>query len=307
MTTIAATLRSHSQARADRTARRLLDVGFDALVLARPLYLHDWQQLQPLLPRESVLAVELFTPLHRGLRPGQGCPFALGSLEPEQKRDAEKYGPSTITFADENGIRFVLLPGVELDTPGPRTPELDARGAAPVVRSDGAAEAGARLDSYLSTIDRLLTVADRYEVRLAITPTASPGRIPDAEQTEYCLSEFRGGPLCVWADTAEHAACVKRDEHASPPWKRFEACFASLEALRDGRCNVEGRRRGRTHVSPRSRLARLARTDLRVEAGAVVAGRPGSPARGGGARWRSRVLERPARTGEPGSPVRNDP
>ncbi len=208
MTIIASTLRSQPQRAIETATRILLDVGFDTLALAQPLYLHDWELLRPLLPRESVLTAALFTPLPRGLQPGESCPFGLGSLRPEEKRDAEKYGPSTITFADENGIPFVHLPCVELDTPGPGALEPE--------------EVQARFDSYLCTVDHLLSVADRYPVELAITPARSRVEMPDADQTALCLAEFRGAPLRVWPDTGRHALTAREEPETAPPWKRFE-------------------------------------------------------------------------------------
>ena len=120
MTIIASTLRSEPSGRAVDAARVRLDAGFETLVLAAPLYRQDWDTLKSMLPRESILAVELFLPLARGALPGglpQGdtSPFSLGSLHREAKRDAEKYGPPTLSFAHHQGARYVLLPSITLE------------------------------------------------------------------------------------------------------------------------------------------------------------------------------------------------
>lgn len=238
MTIVASTLRSRPSGDVEKTAGTLLDTGFEALVLAGPLFHSDWAALEPLLPRDSILALELFAPLPRGVKPGQlrrgrASPFALGSLDPDEKREAEKQGMPTIVLAQDRGARYVLLPAIELDDPDePResdraTGQAGVRSAASRGESSGprkprrAPHVEAHLDSYLSTLDRLLQVADRYGVSLAVTPAPDRLRLPDADATERCLAEFRGAPLCVWPDTAWQA----RAESAAgevPPWRRFE-------------------------------------------------------------------------------------
>ena len=226
MTIIASTLRSAPSRRASDAARVRLDAGFEALVLAAPLYRQDWDTLRSMLPRESILAVELFLPLARGVGPGRlprgnTSPFSLGSLHREAKRDAEKHGPTTLSFAHHQGARYVLLPPIALEGDELRLGATEGPSASGGPGSVRPPEAQAHLDSYLSTLDRLLAVADRYEVTLAITPAGSKKQMPDADDTELCLSEFRGAPLCVWPDTAEQARAAALDGEVAPPWRRF--------------------------------------------------------------------------------------
>ena len=227
MTIIASTLRSEPSGRAVDAARVRLDAGFETLVLAAPLYRQDWDTLKSMLPRESILAVELFLPLARGALPGrlpQGdtSPFSLGSLHREAKRDAEKYGPATLSFAHHQGARYVLLPSIALEGDELRPGAAKGPTASGGPGSVRPPEAEAHLDSYLSTLDRLLVVAERYEVTLAITPAGSNKRMPDADDTALCLSEFRGAPLCVWPDTAQQAQAALLDGEVAPQWRRFE-------------------------------------------------------------------------------------
>jgi sugar phosphate isomerase/epimerase len=229
MIIIASTLRSDPSVRVADAARLRLDAGCGALALAAPFYRHEWEALRPMLPRESVLAVELFVPFGRGARPerlppGRTSPFCLGALNREEKRDAEKHGSATISFASHQGARYVLLPTFELEARGPRPGEPAARANRPEGGGGDARrapETQARLDSYLSTLDRLLGAADRYQVTLAITPMASAGSMPDAEHAELCLAEFRGAPLRVWPDTAEEARAARLDREAVRPWHRY--------------------------------------------------------------------------------------
>lgn len=230
MTTVASTLRSEPSGRIVDAARARLDAGFDALVLTAPLSRQDWELLRPLLPRDSILAVELFLPLDRAIRPerlpqGKTSPFSLGALHAEDKRDAEKHGLPTISFAHHQGARFVLLPPVELEGHGlPRGQRAPEPAVATSERATPrSAEIQAHLDSYLSTLDRLLAEADRYEVNLAITPVGSTGRMPNADDAELCLAEFRGAPLSVWPDMAEQARAATVAPEAVPAWRRFPA------------------------------------------------------------------------------------
>lgn len=226
MTIIACTLRSAPSTRATDEARVRLDAGFEALVLAAPLYRQDWDTLKSMLPQESILAVELFLPLPRGVGPGplprgNTSPFSLGSLHREAKRDAEKHGATTLSFAHHQGARYVLLPPIALEGGELRLGAATGPAASGGPGSVRPPEAQAHLDSYLSTLDRLLTEAERYEVTLAITPAGSKKRMPDTDDTQLCLTEFRGAPLCVWPDTAEQARAVVLDGEVAPPWRRF--------------------------------------------------------------------------------------
>ena len=89
MIIIASTLRSDPSVRVADAARLRLDAGCGALALAAPFYRHEWEALRPMLPRESVLAVELFVPFGSGARPerlppGRTSPFCLGALNREE-------------------------------------------------------------------------------------------------------------------------------------------------------------------------------------------------------------------------------
>ena len=50
--------------------------------------------------------------------------------------------------------------------------------------------------------------------------------MPNADDAELCLAEFRGAPLAVWPDTAEQALAahlnVRADGEVVPAWRRFQ-------------------------------------------------------------------------------------
>ena len=174
MTIIASTLRSESTSSAVEAARARLDAGFDALGLAAPLYREDWETLQPLLPQDCIIAVELFVPLPRTLRPGalargKRSPFSLGSLHRESKRDAEKHGPVSISFAHHLGARYVLLPPIE-ESGGLGTGALRERPPGTAVGVARSPEAQAHLDSWLSCVAR--AACDTYQASVLRIPHA---------------------------------------------------------------------------------------------------------------------------------------
>jgi len=156
---------------------------------------------------ERWVSVRLFLPYPRGLEFGAPCPFELGSLHSEAKRDAYRQGVTTIEFADRHAIPYVLLPPGRLDLPAGRGRAATSGGALsaePTRRCLAEREdrMGPQLSSYLGTVERLLEIADNYSVRLAITPTGRLDSFPLPAEVEVCLREFRGAPLVPWRDTA---------------------------------------------------------------------------------------------------------
>jgi hypothetical protein len=175
MPVLACSLRAPPGCRAGARARAILDAGFEGMGLEPPLALADWKAVRETVPAGCLRSLRLFLPFPRGLRPGEACPFRLGALHPEEKRDAEKHGGETVVFAERHAIPWVLLPAA-------------AREGAP----------GAALASFLSTLARLLNAADRYAVQLALTPASGAHELPDAGEIEACFREFAGAPLALW-------------------------------------------------------------------------------------------------------------
>lgn len=65
------------------------------------------------------------------------------------------------------------------------------------------------LDSLLWSLDRLMTAAGKYEVRLGLENRVHYHELPGAEDFETILREFDGGPVGYWHDTGHaHAAEV---------------------------------------------------------------------------------------------------
>jgi hypothetical protein len=183
--------------------RRAIDLGFPGFVVHQELRERDWESITAFLPRRAVVAVSLFAPLPRTVRPGEGCPFRIGSLHPEERRDAESQGIKTLEMADRAGAAVVLVPPVPLDDPSMDEvlPLLWVENRLPIwegLRRRRAAAARRHLDSYLSTVSHLLDRADRYGLALALQLGGLPSELPDLDEALRGLTEFKGAPLFLW-------------------------------------------------------------------------------------------------------------
>jgi hypothetical protein len=192
-------------------ARQILDAGFELLGLGHPFHALHWEEVRPLLPREAIACVDLFLPYPSAHPPGDPCPFHLDPAHPEKKRDAVKYGIETILFADQNAVPYVLVPPFRLE--GTLRKDLDElprnrrfQECLLKLQALRQPEARPRLDSFRSILSKLLDAADRYGVKLAIVPGGFIDEAPDLLETQACLREFTGGPLCVWIDTLSRSA-----------------------------------------------------------------------------------------------------
>ena len=208
---------------------RALDLGFSSIGILSPFHVRDWDSAMGMLPREAISAIELFLPYPRGIRPGAPCPFPLGSPSPDDKRDVVRYGTETILFADENGIRTVLVPPVRLDAELRQSQlrlrkKRNVRDVLASLRTARKSEAVARLDAFRSVLSRLLNVADRYGVRLVLIPGGWIDELPGAEEAAACLQEFRGAPLGIWLDILGRAVALEVD--AISTWAALEADLA---------------------------------------------------------------------------------
>jgi len=202
----AATIRSSPSTDVTTAVREALDLGFGRLGLAHPFDSLHWERIREFVSRDRVVSVELFLPYPGALRPGVPCPFALGSLHTEVKRDALKYGNETVRFADRNDIPFVRIQPFAVEGVS-RAKWLaacrDPHRAERLERLEAQRKVNAErhLDSFKSVLARLLDLADRYEVRVALTPGGSLPEMPSYAETSACIEEFAGAPLVVWPDT----------------------------------------------------------------------------------------------------------
>lgn len=188
-----------------QNARRLLDLGFQKLVLHAGLENHEWLALQEYLRRGTVAAAHLFAPL-RCFRQREIVPPRLGSLDADERREVVKRGRETVEFLDHNDIPLLIVPPPALeDLTIEDVEKVFARPpAAPAVarllRKRSGEATREQLDSYLGALDRILHHADHYGKRVALIPGGLPHELPDDDELRRCLEEFAGAPLGVMAD-----------------------------------------------------------------------------------------------------------
>src|SRR5262245_22721724 len=183
-------------------AKAALDAGFDGLALEAPFYWRQGEALREEVPRQAVLAIQLFLPYPRGLKEEQPCPFELGSLHAEGRRDALRYGNETILLAAERGIPIVrIAPFAAGDARPAERPALRAR----------------RLDALRLTLEKLLDLADRHQRTIALTTATTPEEIPSVEELRAIAGELAGAPLTAWVDTRLLASEVRLPRSATQP------------------------------------------------------------------------------------------
>ncbi len=194
MKTLAASVRGTESASTLDRARSLLELGFDFVTLEEPLHAAVWEELRGMLPRESVVAVRLFVPYPKSVRPGSRSGFRLGLTDAGDRGEVLKQAKETLRVADDRSIPRVLVPVASVDDEPHRRSPGYKRSQDP--------ETAKVFDSYRSTLYELLSLADRYDVTLCLTPTPRRNEVPSLGEAEACLREFDGGPVALWLDTA---------------------------------------------------------------------------------------------------------
>ncbi len=184
---------------------RLLEGGIRQFVVHAELREEDISRLRAFLPRGTLAAVELFAPLPQTLPAGVPRPFRLGSLHPEERRDALVRGKRTIEEADAAGIPLAILPPGVTENPtleevlsrlAKKTPDRIWEG----LWSARTPSLELQMGSYRGTLSALLDHADRYGIALAMVLGGHPAELPTLDEAARCLEEFRGAPLSLWAD-----------------------------------------------------------------------------------------------------------
>lgn len=198
MRTQAASVRGWDPSATLRRAEMLLDLGFEKLTLEEPLHAPSWEALQRMLPRESVAALRLFIPYPGSVRVASPSLCHLGFTDADDRREMLKRAEQSLLAAAGSSIPRVLLPPAPLEEAAAVEPP--DRGRSPPGRTD---DPGLRrlLDSFRSTLDRLLGTAERYSIRLCVTPSSRSDEAPDLVEALGCLREFEGAPLSLWLDT----------------------------------------------------------------------------------------------------------
>jgi hypothetical protein len=190
-------------------AGRLLDLGFGALALHAELREDDWALLAGRFRPGTFVAAYAFTPLRSTLEPGAPRPPRLGSLDPDERREAVKQACRTVEFLDRFSIALMLVPSARLDEPAPH--EVDRALSAPrrsaaaawqrlIEKRTGSGVVLKQLDSYLGCLDAILERASRYDRRVAIVAGVFPCDLPLPAELRRLQDAFAGAPLEIYHD-----------------------------------------------------------------------------------------------------------
>ena len=145
-----------------------------------------------------------------------GDAFLLSSPDPEQQRLSVSYTKRSMEFAADLGAKAVVLHlgRVEMEDPMDRIKKLYDQGSkqkkpCKVLIQQHWKERENKKSVYFETVLRnlstLLPLADRLHLQLGLENRYYLREIPNFEETEILLHEFRGGPIGYWHDMG-HAA-----------------------------------------------------------------------------------------------------
>jgi hypothetical protein len=216
MAELAVALRGSPQRDVVDQATEALDAGFSKLGLLSPIDDRSFARLRTALAPRSFCCVELFLPYRRRRGLGQPDTFRLGSPDAEDRRDAVTQGGETIRFAAANEIATVLVPVVRLD-PELRRAQTRAwslprsQAVLDAIDAARAEEAPRKLDALRAVLSRLLDLADRYSVVVALGVGGWSDELPNAVEVAACLREFRGAPLMAWCDTLSYTVSLEEE------------------------------------------------------------------------------------------------
>lgn len=207
-----------------RLVEMLVEAGARTLELEYRITGEMLQQMKPVLAAKDVgvSSVHNFFPVPDVLQSqrGSGDVFLFSSDDASERELAVKYGVRSIETAADVGARAVVFHLSKVPMPN-GTDELrdfyddgaidsaKARG----FRSDFLATRGRlapkAFDHVLSSLDKLLSVAQKYGVVIGVENRYHPNEIPDFSEIGRILETFEGAPLGYWHDVG-HAEVQER-------------------------------------------------------------------------------------------------
>ena len=192
--------------------------GFDISRVELEYRIHHqtYAQMVPSLRahRLTVVSVHNFFPIPP-IRPkaeGSGDFFLLSSPDKEERRLAVEWTQKSLEHASDLEARAVVLHcgRVEMAAETDRlhrfyeTGQIESQEAQAFLRrklEDREKFKGPYFDSLLLSLDRLVNVADRLGVVLALENRYHYHQLPAAHEFEVIFQEFHGGPVGYWHDT----------------------------------------------------------------------------------------------------------
>ncbi len=191
----------------------ITNMGFEAIELEYRIPENWFKSIKLLIKRKlKVLSIHNYFPKpNEPYIKGSGDLFLLSSTDKDEHNRAIKYTMKTIEYAnDMEALAVVLHLGrVEMQNPFNKLKQLfqEAKINQKVGKKFIEKQKNIRdslkqrhIDSVLKALDRLLPYAEKYGITLGIENRFYFHEIPNIEEIELILKEFKGGNIGYWHD-----------------------------------------------------------------------------------------------------------
>jgi sugar phosphate isomerase/epimerase len=175
-----------------------------------------YQQIKDPIKRSGLKVVSAHNyfpiPSARSDSKGSGDLFLLSSSDPEERQNAIRFTTKSIEHAGELGAAVVVLHcgGVEMNHEMQvlyqyfNSNRLDSEEAQIFIRKkliERDSSKAPHLDSLLSSLDRLVPVAEKQGVLLGLENRYHYHELPGLDDFKFIFDTFKGAPIGYWHDT----------------------------------------------------------------------------------------------------------
>ncbi len=201
---------------------KLLELSVSLVELEYRLSASWVEELLPLFKKEAfeVKSVHNFLPTPSSVSNVSGNAFSFSSEDKEERDLAVKYTILTMEHALDFGANIVILHlgKAPLKVDLKRLEKLfeegkieseEAREIIEEVREERLKKSSKFLDYTLLTLDKILKVAEKYQIFLGIENRYFYDEIPSFEEISFILKEFQGSNLRYWHDVG-HANSLEK-------------------------------------------------------------------------------------------------
>jgi sugar phosphate isomerase/epimerase len=193
----------------------ILDLGVEGVELEYRITLPMLKEILPLLKgkRVAVTSLHNFLPLPDGVpkEKASGDVFSLSSPDGEERALAVKYTLRTMEWAEELGVRAVVLHLGKIPMDDPMGDLKKLYDQKKIQAEEGkifikeqkqirARKSVKHLDAALRSIEKLASEADRRRILLGLENRFNIQDFPDFDEFKTLFREFSGGPVRYWHD-----------------------------------------------------------------------------------------------------------
>ena len=200
--------------RGDEIVRDILRLGLEGVELEYRITNAIYQQMRgPLKKALTVLSVHNFFPKPEdpGIAKGSGDLFLLSSSDKDERLRAVRYSTRTMEHAHDLGAKVVILHLGKVDMPNPISQIRAALEKGKPLQDELLAFINRQrrerrsmhqrhLDAVLFSLDALNKEAEKKDLFLGIENRYHLHEIPDLDEIETILEQFRGGNIRYWHD-----------------------------------------------------------------------------------------------------------